>query len=197
MGRTADAIAEGLQIAAAAARLAVKNRILVGTIADDEEYEPDRFVPFARQTIIALAEEQEQGARAVRRYRKRAWGRHRDPTSTHDYGDRDIRNLRRRFKQYTGTAKGLRALADDEDRLGEIVEEARESAWADVAGNLERRLRVEGKRADSDPDYDMMRTARMAAVSIDLERLAAHARRDDEEGDERDGGSGDGETARS
>ena len=33
MGRNADAIAEGVAIATAAARLAVKNHILVGTIA--------------------------------------------------------------------------------------------------------------------------------------------------------------------
>jgi hypothetical protein len=187
MGRTADAIAEGLQIAASAARLAVKNRILVGTIADDEGFDVDRFLRFARETVLSLANEQEQGARAVQRHRKKAWGRHRDPMGTHDYGDRDLRNLRRRYKLYVGTAKGLRELADDEDRLSELVEQARESAWADVAGNLERRLRVEGKRADSDPEYDSMRNARMAAVTIDLERLAAHrrVRDDDAEADDR------------
>jgi len=176
MGRTADAIAEGLQIAAAAARLAVKNRILVGTIAEDEEFDVERFVPFARETVLALAREQEDGAAAVQRYRKKAWGRHRDPTGTHDYGDRDMRNLRLRYKLYVGTAKGLRELAANDDRLAEIVEEARVNAWADVAGNLERRLRVEGMRPDADPDYSTMRDARMAAVAIDLERLAAHRR---------------------
>ncbi|HBR88532.1 MAG TPA: asparagine synthase, partial [Microbacterium sp.] len=40
MGRNADAIAEGVSIADAAARLAVRNRILVDTIARNEPFDP-------------------------------------------------------------------------------------------------------------------------------------------------------------
>lgn len=178
MGRTADAVAEGVSIASAAARLAVRNHILVETIAHDESFDPSTFSPFAQETLIALAEEQEAAAALARRQRKSAWGKFTDSDGTHDYRDRDTRNLRRRERQYRGVAKELRARAADPTAVGELVEQARDAAWGDVEANLQRRLRVEGMRADLDPDYETMRAARMQALRlVDLPRLSAHRRK--------------------
>ena len=106
--------------------------------------------------------------------RKRARGRHSDPSGTHDYRDRDVRNLRRRAKQSHGVATKLRDMMEDEAALRVIVEEAREGAWADVRHNLDRRLRVEGMRPDQDPDYERMREARMQALRlVDLQALSS------------------------
>ncbi len=58
MGRTKEAIAEGLSIATAAARLAVRNRILVETIARGGQFDGDVFAEFARAILSALADEQ-------------------------------------------------------------------------------------------------------------------------------------------
>lgn len=178
MGRTADAVAEGVSIASAAARLAVRNHILVETIAHDESFDASTFSPFAQETLIALAEEQEAAAALARRQRKSAWGKFTDSDGTHDYRDRDTRNLRRRERQYRGVAKELRARAADPTAVGELVEQARDAAWGDVEANLQRRLRVEGMRADLDPDYETMRAARMQALRlVDLPRLSAHRRK--------------------
>lgn len=177
MGKTSDAIAEGVSIACAAARLAVRNRILVETIAHDAPFDPDVFGPLARETLIALAAEQEAAAELARRQRKKAWGRFSDPDGTHDYRDRDTRNLRRRHRQYRGVARELRRMADDPDAVRGLIEQSRELAWGDVEANLQRRLRVEGMRPDLDPDYERMRAARMQSLRlIDLPRLAAHRR---------------------
>jgi hypothetical protein len=181
VGRNADAVAEGVSIASAAARLAVRNHILVHTIADGAPYEPSEAAAFARSTLIALAEEQEAAAELAHRQRKKAWGKYTDPDGTHDYRDRDTRNLRRREKQYRRVARDLRTRADDADALATLVEEARGAAWGDVSRNLERRLAVESMRPDLDPDYDMMRAARMQSLRlVDLPRLAAHQRRREE-----------------
>lgn len=178
MGRTAEAIEEGLAIAEAAARLSVRNHILVESIAHDENYDPDRVGEFARATLIALADEQQDAAALVRRQRKAAWGKYTDSHGTHDYRDRDTRNLRRRQRQYLGVAKELRRRADDPHAVRALVEEARDAAWGDVESNLQRRLRVEGMRPENDPDYDNMREARMQALRlVDLPRLRAHRRR--------------------
>lgn len=178
MGRNAEAIQEGVAIALAAARLSVKNAILVGTISLDESFDPQHFVDAARAALIALADEQDEAAAAVSRARKAAWGRHTQPHGTHDYRDRDVRNLRRRAKQYSGVAKALRAKADDEAELRELVERAREAAWHDVEVNLQGRLRVEAMRPEQDPDYESMREARMQALRlVDLQKLSAQARR--------------------
>ncbi|MDU0367996.1 asparagine synthase [Microbacterium sp. NPDC089180] len=178
MGRTKEAIAEGLSIATAAARLTVRNRILVDTIARGGQFDNEVFADFARDTLRSLADEQDQAAERVTHQRKRAWGRFSDSSGTHDYRDRDTRNLRRRAKQSRGVAKELRALADDPDRVKTLVADARIAAWGDVEANLRQRLDVEGMTADADPEYAQMRKARMDALRmVDLARLASQAKR--------------------
>ncbi|MFZ8758745.1 asparagine synthase [Microbacterium sp. LMI1-1-1.1] len=178
MGRTKDAIAEGLSIATAAARLAVRNRILVETIARGGHYDNETFAEFARETLQSLADEQDQAADRVTAQRKRAWGRFSDSSGTHDYRDRDTRNLRRRAKQSRGVAKELRARAEDPAQVAALVADARIAAWGDVEANLTQRLDVEGMTADSDPEYATMRRARMDALRmVDLARLASQAKR--------------------
>jgi hypothetical protein len=178
MGKTSDAVAEGVSIASAAARLTVRNHILVSTIAHDESFDLDVLGSYAQEALIALAEEQEEAAALARTQRKHAWGKFSDSDGTHDYRDRDMRNLRKREKQYRGVAKELRNRAADPDAVRELVEQARDAAWGDVEANLQRRLRVEGMRADVDPDYEMMRGARMQALRlVDLPRLSAHRRK--------------------
>ncbi len=188
MGRTKEAIAEGLSIATAAARLTVRNRILVDTIARGGQFDNDVFADFARTTLRSLADEQDQAAERVTHQRKRAWGRFSDSSGTHDYRDRDTRNLRRRAKQSRGVAKELRALADDPDRVKTLVADARIAAWGDVEANLRQRLDVEGMTADADPEYAQMRKARMDALRmVDLARLASQAKRRAKERAETDG----------
>ncbi|WP_243074370.1 asparagine synthase [Microbacterium sp. SS28] len=178
MGRTADAIEEGLSIASAAARLSVRNHILVEAISNDASYDIDRLAQFAHDTLIALADEQDAAATLARRQRRAAWGKYSDSHGTHDYRDRDTRNLRRRQRQYQGIAKELRRRAANADAVRELVAEARDAAWGDVESNLQRRLKVEGMRPEYDPDYDTMREARMQALRlVDLPRLGAHRRR--------------------
>lgn len=178
MGRTKEAIAEGLSIATAAARLAVRNRILVDTIARGGHFDGEVFAELARETLRSLADEQDQAAERVTHQRKRAWGRFSDSSGTHDYRDRDTRNLRRRAKQSRGVAKELRALADDPERVKTLVADARIAAWGDVEANLSQRLDVEGMTADADPEYAQMRKARMDALRmVDLARLASQAKR--------------------
>ncbi|MGN8026867.1 asparagine synthase [Microbacterium sp. 22242] len=177
MGKSADAIAEGVAIATSAARLAVKNHILVGTIAQGGSFDVAKYMNDAHEALVALAEESEEAAELANTLRKRAHGRYSDPHGTHDYRDRDVRNLRRRAKQSAAVAERLREMADDPETLRFLVEAARAAAWGDVAGNLQRRLRVEAMRPDEDPDYETMREARMQALRlVDLQELASDQR---------------------
>ncbi|MFT4233541.1 MAG: asparagine synthase [Microbacterium sp.] len=177
MGRQADTIAEGLAIVHAAARLALKNRILVDTIAQGETFDPTHFVPSAHDVLTELALEAEEHAADLSRMRKAAWGKHSQSRGTHDYRDRDVRNLRRRMRQSEGVAKALRTEAEDDDAMLELVERARESAWDDVRKSLDTKLRVEAMRPDEDPDYQKMRGARMQALRlVDLQKLAVQTK---------------------
>ena len=55
MGKTADAIAEGVAIATSAARLVVKNHILVGTIAQGGSFDVAKYMNDAHATLVGLA----------------------------------------------------------------------------------------------------------------------------------------------
>src|SRR5690606_31868945 len=148
-----------------------------GTIARGGTFEIDHYMGVAREALLAMAKESEDAAELLNRLRKRAKGRHSDPHGTHDYRDRDVRNLRRRAKQSTGVAERLRAMTEDTRALSALVEEARAAAWSDVRGNLDRRLQVEGMRPDQDPDYERMRDARMQALRlVDLQALSSEQR---------------------
>lgn len=155
----------------------MKNHILVSTIAQGATFNTDGYLDDARAIVLDLAQEQAEAADHITRQRKRAHGRHSDPVGTHDYRDRDVRNLRRRAKQYNGVAQRLRAIAEDDEQLRSLIDAAREAAWSDVANNLQRRLVVEGMRADQDPEYQQKRDARMQALKlVDLQALASEQR---------------------
>ncbi len=175
--RTRDVVAEGLYIASAATRLSLKNTILVHILAEGEDFDPDRYLPEAKAALETLAAEAEDDAARTERERRTARGRHTDSDGTHDYRSRDVRNLRRRQKQSLHVAQELRRRAADEEELRKLVLDARDAAWAEVAGNIDRTLRIEAARPDLEPDYDRMRTARMQALRlVDLPKLRAHRR---------------------
>ncbi|UIN31156.1 asparagine synthase [Microbacterium binotii] len=176
--KLADVVAEGVYIAAAATRLSLKNHILVDILSAGEGFDADRFVPDAKDALLKLAEEAEADAERAERERKLARGRFSDSGGTHDYRSRDVRNLRRRRKQSLRIAEELRERAEDLDGLRELVEAAREAAWAEVARNIDSSLRIEAARPDLEPGYEKMRQARMQSLRlVDLPRLAAHRRR--------------------
>ncbi|WP_394278778.1 asparagine synthase [Microbacterium sp.] len=175
--KTRDVVAEGLYIASAATRLALKNRILVHILVDGDDFDSEAFVPDARETLLNLAAEADADAARTERERKAARTRYTDSGGTHDYRRRDVRNLRRREKQSQHVARELRARADDTDELRKLVADAREAAWSEVAKNIDRSLRITAARPDLDADYDRMRGARMQALRlVDLPKLRAHRR---------------------
>ena len=172
--KLAEIVSEGLYIASAAIRLSLKNRILMDTIGGGAGYDVDKFMPDARAALLALADEADEAAERIKKERRDAWRRFSDPDSTHDYGSRDMGNLRRRRRQSQRVAKELRARAEDEQELRRLVEAARDAAWGELAENIDRSLRVEAARPDLEPDYATMREARMQALRlVDLSKLSS------------------------
>lgn len=176
--KLADMVADGVYVASAATRLALKNRILVEVLAHGADFDVTRLLPEARETLLVLAAEAEQDAQRIESARLRARRRHSDSIGTHDYRSRDVRNLRKRQRQSEQVAAELRARADDPDALRVLVDHARAAAWSEVERNIDSTLRIEAARPDLEPDYAKLREARMQSLRlIDLPRLAAHRRR--------------------
>lgn len=175
--RTRDVVAEGLYIASAATRLSLKNRMLMHILAEGEGFDVERYVPEARQTLLELADEADADAARAERERKHARGRFTESDGTHDYRSRDVGNLRRRRKQSQHVARELRARAADDEEVRKLILDARDAAWAEVAKNIDRTLRIEAARPDLEPDYDRMRIARMQALRlVDLPQLRSRRR---------------------
>ena len=177
MGRTADAIAEGVAIATAAARLAVKNHILIGTIAENGVFDTDKYVADAREALRAMAEEAEEAAETSPRSAS-APGAPLRPHGTHDYRDRDVRNLRRRAKQSHGVA------ANDCASMMQDPEAARRDRRGGARGRVGRRAPQprpsaarRGHASRSGPGLRRMREARMQALRlVDLQALSSEQR---------------------
>ena len=168
-----DAVAEGLIIASAAVRLAVKNRILVDTLTGGVDFDVERFVPTARSAVLAMAAEAQAEADWVERARRRARRRISPSGGTHDYRYRDADNLALRRRQAERVAEGLRRRAADEGVLRQTVEAARQAAWDDVARAIDMTLRMESAPRDLGSDYQTTRPDRIRElVAIDLRRLA-------------------------
>ncbi len=172
MGKNADAINEGEAIALAAARLALKNRILVQTVGRGADFDAAEFVPIANEILAALALEASDGASHLGSLRRTARSKRTESRGTHDYRAGDVKNLKRRAKQSAGVAARLDQLADDPARVLAFIEEARDAAWHDVEQNLARTLDATTLHPENDPDYERMRAARMQALAqVDLQAL--------------------------
>lgn len=172
-----DMVADGVYVAAAATRLSLKNRILIVILADGNDFDSARFTGDARETLLALADEADADAARTCKEGKLASRRYSESDGTHDYRSRDVRNLKRRRKQSERVAAVLRERAENPAELSQLVEAAREAAWAEVSRNIDRRLSIESERPDLEPDYDKLRAARMQALRlVDLPRLSAHRR---------------------
>ncbi len=168
-----DAVAEGLTIASAAVRLAVKNRILVDTLAGGADFDVERFVPVARSAVLTMAAEVQAEADRAEHERRRARRRLSPSGGTHDYRYRDADNLALRRRQAERVAEGLRRRAGDERALRRTVEAAREAAWGEVARAIDMTLRMESAPRDLGADYAAARADRVRdLLAIDLPRLA-------------------------
>lgn len=182
MGKSADAIEDGIAIAAAAARMSVKNHILVTAIREGESFDRARVAGFAQRVLEGLADEHDRAAKHMRRQRKRAAVTIGQSLGTHDYVNRDLRNLRKRQKQYEGVAKRLKEFAGDPIQVESLVEQARDLAWYDVQANIERRLDIEARRPQNEPDYAELREQRLDELTaVDLALLEEEHRRQLEE----------------
>lgn len=152
-----------------AARLEVRNRIEVETIGRGRDFVADEFRADAFAVLEQLAAEQDAVAARLDVEHRLASRRDGYAISEHDYQRSDRRNLRRRANAARYIAAQLRAYAADGARVDELVERARQEAWRDVAGQMQRKLRIYAAPPDSGEDPG--RGDRLAALAAEL---AAH-----------------------
>jgi hypothetical protein len=162
--------AEGVAIAEAVIKLGLRNRIVVDVLRDGRSFDTD---PLVRRAADEFDEHAEREVEAADRLREeREWG---------DSGgaffdrsgsiDEERRELLWREQSRRATAAAFRDSALNEQRLAELVEQARVEAWGDVSAVLLNRLDAASHHKDA--AYEREKSTRVAELlALDLTELA-------------------------
>lgn len=180
-----EIVAEGVYIAAAATKLALKNTILVHSLTGEDDFTIDHYLDIARDTLLDLAAEAQSEKERLDEtiyVASRWWRRARaDDGSTgimHSYGKADIPNLEQRRDQAEKVSRELRRRADDEGELRELITSAQKAAWSEISNNIKFNLDSEYARVPEDDRGSDERESRIEDVlKIDLPKLASATKR--------------------
>jgi len=161
---------EGVAIAEAVIRLGLHNRIVVDSLRDRRGFSTQPLRSWAAAEFEHLAALED--AAADRLSEQRDWSPVGDPlVEGSDSVDAVRRELQWRVAARRATAAAFRERAADDQRLIELVEEARIEAWRDVAAVIMDRADVATHQVDA--LYAEERSTRIAAlVALDLTELA-------------------------
>lgn len=165
-----EMLEEGLLMAESAARMALKNRLIVDALRADEPYSDERAADRARGVLYELVQEADEAAEHVAEEREVAAKREGRSQHQHDYHRDDLLNLRRREKVHAAIAKELWTRRSDDAYISGLVERARDDAWHELGTAIEQELDRRWPRYDEEPDYADHRAERMADVGGDLLR---------------------------
>ena len=172
-----ETFAEGQLVAESAARMALKNRIIVMALRGEEPYDAERAAAAAREVLLELVQEMDEVAEWSASERESAGQREGRSQHQHDYHRADASNLRLRERVNAAVSKRLAELRSDDAYLGELAETAREDAWTEIAAAIDARLAREWPEIEVDETYVRERDERMRDLSVELERELQAVRR--------------------
>lgn len=161
---------EGELISASAVRLAIKNRIITGSLRDDLAFDESRYVAAVADELRALADERDADADRIEEDRAGAEKRKGHAEHFHDYRAADASTLERREEYSRLLAARLRERAGDEEFARTTAARAHEAAWDEIGASVKARLHRAATIAD-EPDYVIERIDRLRELSRDLARL--------------------------
>jgi hypothetical protein len=168
----ADATSDGLMLAEYAGRMKLKNAVIVGVLTRPDSYDPAEYLEDAAGALGYLADQFETDADRVAEELRASDHLRGTATRAHDYRSADAENLRTREAVLRSVVASLRAHRDDGGYLLELVEGAREDAWADISRAVQESL--DRSAIVVDASYERERTERMRLlVAEDLAQLTA------------------------
>lgn len=165
-----DLLEEGVLLSGAAVRLAVKNRIITGSLRDELTFDESRYVAAVAEELHVLADESAADADRAAAERAVAEQRQGRAEHFHDYRSADAATLERREEYDRRLAERLRELAHDEDFASDTAARARAAAWDEIAASVKARLTRAATIAD-EPDYVIERMDRLRELTRDIARL--------------------------
>lgn len=164
-------MADGVLVALSAARQAIKNHIIVRALRDRADFDRDALLAESVLELGLLAAEHDADAARVAQQIDAARGRlgvARHPT---DFRSGDRRRLKMRREVLLEVAQGLREAADDDERVGMLLDAARDLALADIQAAT---AAAHAPRPNVTPDE---RAAALAELRTELRRARRRKRR--------------------
>ena len=166
-----DLVEEGVLLAAAGVRLAVKNLVIRTSLRDRLDYSETRYREAVREELLNLAHEKRVDAARIGAQLARARQREGRPTHATDYRIVDVAALGRREEVSRALAHRLEELSEDAPFVLQLVRTARSDAWREIGASIEA---VAARRsAPPDDDYGRERAERMMHLLGDLAELEA------------------------
>jgi len=165
-------VEQGLLVADVAARMTVKNAIIMNALKRRIDYDGQQIVDMVRDSVDELAEERERDARHIERMRGEIRNTGRSAWSESEYGNDDNRTLRHRQEVYEGVAAELRRRAADPEYLERTAERARAAAWEEIGDSLKERATHPYYAGGDSPEYQDARDSRIQLfIERDLTEL--------------------------
>lgn len=162
-----EIVEQGLLVADVAARMTVKNAIIMNALKRKVDYDEQQIVDMVRDSLEELAEERERDARHIERMREEIRSTGRSAWSESEYGNDDNRTLRHRQEVYEGVAAELRRRSADPEYLSTTAERARVAAWGEIGDSLKERATHPYYAGGHSQEY---RRAREARIQLLIER---------------------------
>lgn len=163
----ADIVEQGLLVADVAARMNVKNAIIMNALKRHLDYDEAQITEMVRKTLVELADERERDAEHIQVVRGEIRNTGSSAWSESEYGSNDSRTLRHRQEVYEEVAAELRRRADNADYLRLTAERARVAAWAEIGDSLKERAKHPYYSGGDNPEY---RKARESRIQLLIQR---------------------------
>jgi type IV secretory pathway VirJ component len=159
-------VEDGVLVSTAAARLVVKNRIIVEAVRYNRDFDVAPLLNLARTELRRLAEQNDETADRLEKAAALA-NPAPAPLTESPRKARSREDHRRRPGIHRLLAAALRAEANKDDALEALVAQARDSAAEEISAAVAARLLAE--RPDADPNYRAERAGRIAEfIELDL-----------------------------
>jgi hypothetical protein len=137
-----ELVEDGLLIATSAARMSVKNEVILRAVRDRADYRPEGAREVAREELRRLAVESRTDAKRIDDERAAAEDRPGKAAHQSDFRAGDIQHLARRSASLNALADQLIRLSADDEHLDELVDAARRQAWDEVGFSIAERTAV-------------------------------------------------------
>lgn len=177
-----QALEEGLLIARHGVTLAVRNRLIVRALRENEPFDDAVSARIVDEELKRAADEQREYANAARALKAAAGRSFGIADHAHDYHLVDTATLERRHLLYAALADSLESWRKDNTVVAAIGETARTDAWNDIGDNVVSRLVTRMSSVADDPDYHLRRPERLRQL-LEEDLAALLPRKRDENSD--------------